>query len=516
MQKSTRWTGIAVVLLGMAMMTTSADGRTTDDPARKKLIPYYEAGPTKATIIGIQNMSPQEADTQLKNADVKDLQAFLAGALVNANAAGLIVQATWKDANNDGVVDPDETDPNIVTVNKTRLTLDAPDVTQKAAAEKALDLAKKLQYTGHLFIAVNVYDEMGMKKGSATLCLAENQFGYVSIQGAMGMMDSNQAQVISMDEDDIPATGYVKVVAEQSKHTACARPSLPVSTLPFNDARDALDEAGTRGDADSEVAAWTIIQDTGDGFFGTEVPTGTFETQGSTDSDNSHNPDRDDPTTPLLDESETLDCYVTKAEIDADKNDLILAEHLGNRDSCFGIIHERNQNARRIPTTANPAFYTVDTTGGTTVTARYDAGDESTIVVWLGHGEDTKTTRPSGRRMLNVQVLCEDGTVVGKTDIDGTPGTIPVPAPTKLTVIDPTGPELMEYTDMCDGDRGALQFRMTKDSQAGMVFTHISQMMGHYRMNFSGYSKTDKTTTCGDIDKKDAGNPNTTTLTDCM
>ena len=48
-------------------------------------------------------------------------------------------------------------------------------------------------------------------------------------------------------------------------------------------------------------------------------------------------------------------------------------------------------------------------------------------------------------------------------------------------------------TDMCAGDRGVLRITMPDNSHAGMVFTHITQMMGHYRMNFPGYSMASST-----------------------
>ena len=44
-------------------------------------------------------------------------------------------------------------------------------------------------YTEHVFVNVNVYSDMGMMMGSATLCLAEDQFGYVILQGP-SMQDS--------------------------------------------------------------------------------------------------------------------------------------------------------------------------------------------------------------------------------------------------------------------------------------------------------------------------------------
>ena len=62
-----------------------------------------------------------------------------------------------------------------------------------------------------------------------------------------------------------------------------------------------------------------------------------------------------------------------------------------------------------------------------------------------------------------------------------------------VTMIDPNGDELGSYTDMCEGVRGVLSITMPDKSHAGMVFTHISQMMDHYRMNFPGYSMASNT-----------------------
>ena len=66
--------------------------------------------------------------------------------------------------------------------------------------------------------------------------------------------------------------------------------------------------------------------------------------------------------------------------------------------------------------------------------------------------------------------------------------TMQVPAPNKVTMIDPDGDMLGMYTDMCAGDRGVLQITMPDGSTAGSVFTHISQMGNNFRMNFPAYS----------------------------
>ena len=135
---------------------------------------------------------------------------------------------------------------------------------------------------------------------------------------------------------------------------------------------------------------------------------------------------------------------------------------------------------------------------GTTINAnaiaRYDIGDDTMIYVWLGKGMDAADAKPTEKRMLDVVVKCEDGTVQMAPDRDGVLNQpIKIPAPGMLTMIDPMSMEksmgeIGMYTDKCDGNRGVLRITMPDNSHAGMVFSHISQMEGHYRMNFPGYS----------------------------
>ena len=242
------------------------------------------------------------------------------------------------------------------------------------------------------------------------------------------------------------------------------------------------------------IAAWTIVQDVGDGFFGTEVPTMTITMMA------------DNPATVDVDESMMPNCYNPADGTPANEF---------NKDMC-GLIPERHNNAR--PDT-DVATDIVQRTAATTVAAnalaRYDAGDESMIYVWLAAGADMASTPPSARRMLMAQVMCEDGTVVMDADVDGNPTPILIPAPTPLTMIDPTGGALGEFTDMCAGDRGVVQITMPDKSHAGMVFSHITQMMGHYRMNFAGYSMAGMGT-CADADTDTVDDTDTDTVNDCM
>ena len=394
--------GLIAFVAGVALSAGSAaaNGYMTGDPAMMKLVPYFETGDNKATIIGIQNMSPQEDATVALHTTVAAAQKNL------------------------------DDDPGT-------------DLQDTADLEKALADAQKAVHTEHVFVDVNVYDAMGMMmdNASATLCLAEGQFGYVVLQGSADMgMDSHQGAVLSVMDGDIPAYGYVQVMAGSEKYTSCvgdARTGLTSVTL--NEAM-----------AQSTIAAWTIIQDTGSGFFGTEVPTATISMMA------------DDPATTDVDESKTFDCY--------NNNEFDMA-------SC-GLI----------PT-------------GDTAIARYDAGDESMVYVWLAAGQDDKNTHPRNSRTLDVTVTCEDGSKHTGMDEYGDPtDSIKVPAPGMVTMIDPTMGPVGDNTAMCAGDRGVLEIMLPVDDpdtkgtvegvHAAMVFTHVTQMGGHYRMNFPGYSMT--------------------------
>ena len=505
MKMNKMFAGLIAFVAGVALSAGSAfatKGYMGGDPARMKLVPYYETGEMRATIIGIQNLSGQEAATMAAHAAVTAAQTAL-----NAD--------------------------------------DGADRNETARLMQNLTDAQDAIYTEHVFIAVNVYDAMGMMMGSATLCLAEHQFGYVVLQGAESMMmDHNRGAVLSAMEEDIPASGYVKVMAEDRKFTNCGvnAPNELVNV----DTRTAAQIADTTADlvatvrgANSQVATWTIIQDTGDGFFGTEVPTGTISMESalsvspnedgdylSAGDGTDNNAIADDAIADgakiiMLDAERA--CYTdtridgTTADAEALRPNLtaeaagvpamLTPGQLDHTEGDFvpercGLIPERHYMLLNADGTLDKVGLAADTpaVAGDSSTmnahafARYDAGDDSMIMVWLAKGMDMEDTKPTDRRMLNVVVKCEDGTVVKDMTADGDPTDIKIPAPTMITMIDPNGDALGDFTDMCmDGDRGTLQIEMPDNSHAGMVFTHISQMMDHYRMNFPGYSMASMT-----------------------
>ena len=496
------FTGLIAFVAGVALSAGSAfatSGYKSGDPARMKLVPYYETGPMKATIIGIQNMSPQEADTAGKHAAVAGAKRALEKA---------------------------QADPTT--------SLDV-----LARLEKNVADAEAVVNTEHIFVMVNVYDAMGMMMDGATttLCLAEHQFGHVVLQGSSSeMADYDQSAVLSVMDGDIPEYGYVKISAGVTKYDGCTATSPDgLKRIPTPMTTDEGDDATAVNPSSNSVAAWTIIQDTGDGFFGTEVPTATISTSAAL----SIRADTDGTFTEVLTGAAAtrimldaeIACYSRPAadlasatgeltDPTADPNTSVTpgaAPYTGglfNQAKC-GLIPERHDNSRWLrnttdaparkgilsivdPSTISATTPLAEPIGSATprahVMARYDAGDESIVHVWLANGMDMDDTKPSEQRMLDVVVKCEDGEVMMDEDIDGNPGPIKVPAPDMVTMIDPNGDDLADYTGMCSGDRGALQITMPDGSAAGMVFTHISQMMGHYRMNFPGYSMANPAT----------------------
>ena len=341
-------------------------------------------------------------------------------------------------------------------------------------------------------MTVNVYDDMGMMVGSAELCLAEHQFGAVSLQGPSGMMANGyQMQTVSMMDDEIPAYGWVKVIAETQKLSSCdggtrTNPRVNIDT-------DAETEQIQTPSTRTQVAAWTIIQDVGMGFFGTEVPTSTVSLASVPGLDAT------DDLPALAEGDPMMACYgdatstPTNPVRDGD-GDITTAGVAANRSGDFnmsrcGLIPERHNN--NAFTLTNDVATAVDDamTPRAHALARYDAMDESMIVVWLADGADDDMTHPSDSRTLDVVVKCEDGMVIDTMpDAYGDPVPLTTSAPNKLTMIDPTMGAVGDATAMCASYRGAVRITMPDGSHAGAVFSHITQMGGHYRMNFPGYS----------------------------
>ena len=485
MKMNKMFTGLIALVAGVALSAGSAfatNGYVGGDFARMKLVPYYETADSRATIIGIQNLSPQEADTMARNQRVTDLQAYLAGEDPSTQLAA------------DAVTGGDLEDlAAIVTVDGAPTALNMDSLDSVAAVEAALETAMMAVQTEHLFVAVNVYDAMGMmmENASTELCLKEHQFGVIVLQGPSATMaEGYQMQVLSMMDGDIPAYGYVEIAADTTKYSACGSESFrdPVATIVTADADNVVD---TVDPAQSMVAAWTIIQDIGDGFFGTEVPTSTISMESNVGMEVADAEDDGDP---------ELACYTAASP--NGQTVVAAADQTANTTGVFmqsrcGLIPERHQiltDDAGVLVTVGQDNVVDSSTPNTNAIARYDAGDESMVYVWLAKGMDTENTHASMARMLDVIVKCEDGTVMTGMDQYGDPtDAIAVAAPGMLTMIDPNMGDLGEAVGMCEGDRGVLRITMPDGSHAGAVFSHVTQMGGHYRMNFPGYSMASPT-----------------------
>jgi hypothetical protein len=239
MERKKWWAGLIAVAAGFAFAVGSASAYVQGDFARGsvanansgKLVPYYMAGDNLATIIGVDNQA-----------------------------------------------DMGETDVSI--------------------------------------IEVRVLDVMGALQAKGQLCLKNNQFGYAVLKEEMMMddmddMDSQVVLMLGVGDDTakvlgitdktvtgvsgragssvntetsgtgIASMGYV-VLSDQGTFTT-ADPQ-PEDLMKTDDGCDSQgDPAPNIG---SKFAAWTILQDVGDGsFFGTEIPTLSVNTSGNVDVD---------------------------------------------------------------------------------------------------------------------------------------------------------------------------------------------------------------------------------------
>ena len=131
----------------------------------------------------------------------------------------------------------------------------------------------------HLIVTVRVHGTGADESIDTYLCMAENQFGYVVLQESAateGQEIAHRGLVLSMAEDEIADTGYVTLTA--TDRVGDCSVGLTTQTQPVD-----VDPPTPGTDADEvfpAIAAWTIMQDVGGGFFGTEIPTVTNNAMG--------------------------------------------------------------------------------------------------------------------------------------------------------------------------------------------------------------------------------------------
>ena len=321
----------------------------------------------------------------------------------------------------------------------------------------------------------------------------------------------NRSAILSVPAGDIPAYGYVEITATD-KWSACAPTAGDRGEAGWSQifgGEDGMESATGR------IASWAIVQDTGTGFFGTEVQTATLSMssvpgvpEGNADEpeiaagdamlacysgDETANPGRDtatpDPT--------MLAAGVVASNMTGDfmmgRCGLIPERHDNSRDAMgapASSVTITGVDEALIAARADP-INGLSATPRAHAIARYGTGaDDSMVYVWLATGEDTADTHARDSRMLDVAIVCEDGMMIDMMqDTYGDDVPMQVPAPNKVTMIDPSDDTMLGmYTGMCAGDRGVLRITMPDGSTAGSIFTHISQMGNNFRMNFPAYS----------------------------
>ena len=463
------FTGLVAFMAGFALSAGSAlatKGYLAGDSATMKVIPHFEIGDTKATIIGIAN---------LESGDMDAMECYPAAATPFAGDYGTLVDTcgvTVGAATDSPAPDLLTTDPNVEMMANAMANANDPM---------------------NLILTVNIHG--GDMMVSEQLCLEEHQFGYIVLQYGSAMAGQeipHRGVVVSMMDNDAPRYGYVTISA-MARIDECEKGYVTPDEMVMMD--DAVMPA---------ITTWAIVQDVSEnGFFGTEVPTSTISMM------------PDDPATMGVDES-TLShsCYVAH---DNNANGQMTDD--GEAAGVFkqmlcGLIPERHNNTRMAdaPETstneamnANPA----SASPRAHVTTRYDIGADSTVFVWLGDS-------PSAP--LEISVICEEGLPTAIDDPSSNVPTSDLPmaeiAVSKgTTMIDPSMGEVGDFADMCEGDRGVLSFQMPHGSGAGMVWTHVTQGMSHFRMNFPGYSMASPTSCNNSVLAYDTGAERTAAAT---
>jgi len=117
--------------------------------------------------------------------------------------------------------------------------------------------------TGFIFVHVVIFSTYSVEQFDATLCLSPYDFGYITLQnsiptGAQATEAIEAKNLIASVEGGIASSGYVTLAVTGEAHD-CLGTSFDTTASVLADT----------------LAAWTILQDVGTGFYGTEIPTTT-------------------------------------------------------------------------------------------------------------------------------------------------------------------------------------------------------------------------------------------------
>ena len=149
-----------------------------------KLVPFYETGGSLFTAIGIQNLAGQ--------ADCDSGRSTLLFRML---------RQLWMTNEDADQIDLDD---------------------YSRCLRRLLRTPRRLVKTEHMVVNVKAYDAMGMMMAEVSLCLAENQFGYVVLTGDGDAASiENRGMVLSMADDMIDMYGYVTIMGG-AKYTGCS------------------------------------------------------------------------------------------------------------------------------------------------------------------------------------------------------------------------------------------------------------------------------------------------------
>lgn len=414
---------------------TMMRGQVMGDPTVMKLVPFYEVGESRFTAIGIQNLSKGMADE---------------------------------------------------------------------TAEKAADGDPTNNITERFLVDVMVYDASGvaMAAAAATVCLEADAFGsVVFMMGEETMVMGSSTSEVTIYLPDM-SMGYAELLMDNdmgaddttSRYRDCGG-RIPVTDVAGD---TEADDDNVKGE--EKMAAWGILQDVGTGFFGTEIPTASIRRMlDPRDSRISHLACR-----PVTGAADNGGIFVDTTGNGTADTGVANTAGLFESGRC-GIIPDQFDTFPTLDTTVDPSVATAAANPTTMVAARFDiteANDSmSDIFVWLDTAlvKDPNSPLDIGT-FIAATVYCEDGEdqlAPDGNDAGEELDLLLIQTNSKVTMIDPAdhplangpGMNLGDFTGECMdadgmGGRGVLRFSMPSGSQGGMVWTHISQMDSHYRMNF--------------------------------
>ena len=343
--------------------------------------------------------------------------------------------------------------------------------------------------TERFLVDVTVYDERGtnMEAAAGTVCLEADAFGSVTLMMGMDeepmVMGSNTSMVTIYLPD--MSMGYAELTMDTTNRYKDCGGRLPITDTAGGDP-DATPPDDNNVKGEEKIATWAILQDIGTGFFGTEIPTASIRRNPNADRSMMH-----------------LACRSVTGDAEANGAPAGIFNTAGpfNSMRCGLIPDEFDKDSVVSATSPRTASDPL-----TMVAARFDItesnGSMSDIFIWL----DTALVKDPNSRLdigtyIAATVYCEDGEDQLAPD-GGDAGEeldlLLIQTNNKVTIIDPADHPMVngnlgDFTSKCMdedgmGGRGVLRFNMPEGSLGGMVWTHISQMDSHYRMNFLAHS----------------------------